>query len=361
LIERIVKITSGTNVRGYKIKMRIGADFLFILIVTGVGWWLSNFDSHLTGEDYRVDFARRAVRTAITCLLAMLAVLAGPLAIFFFMGIGLVWMTCGAEMCARIFHRLVDPEDDRQFDPKQIDRHLDRMGQLVKQGRSHEALDLCKKLKDSSEGSHLALEATLHRLYQDSLDSAEKSLLLADVRQCIERGEFEQAEVRLKQILAAQPDSSPATLLLMRLYAVNVSRPDKALALLQPVEKLPHLHPAFAELARRSIDDWVAQGLPPVIPLVPVTVQAAEPELSVEELLQTSQFSTAVERLEKSLAEEPRNFDLWLKLAEVYAVHCADLNRAGKIIQKMERTSAFTAEEIEQAKAKLKEWKKGRR
>src|SRR6185437_7743752 len=211
-------------------------DFIFILLVTAVGWWLSGYDSHLTGEDYRVDFTRRAVRTGITCLLVTCAVLAGGIAIFFFVGIALAWMPCGAELGARVFHRLVDPDDDREFDPKEIDRHLDRMGQLIKQGRIHEALDLCKKLKDSSEGSHLALEATLHRLYQESLDSAEKSPLLADVRQWIGRGEFAQAEARLKEILATRPENSPAALLLMRLYATDLSRPDKALALLQPSE-----------------------------------------------------------------------------------------------------------------------------
>jgi len=335
-------------------------DFIFILIVTAAGWWLSGFDSHLTGEDYRVDFTRRAVRTGITCLLAMIAVLAGPLAIFFFFGIALVWMTCVAEMCARVFHRLVDPADDREFDPKKIDRHLDRMGLLIKQGRTHEALDLCKKLKESSEGSHLALETTLHRLYQDSLDSAEKSPLFADVREHVERGEFEPAEARLKQILATQPENSPAALLLMRLYAVNMSRPDKALALLQTGQNEPRVHLAFAELAKRSINEWVMQGLPPAMPRIPIVAQTPEPELSVEELVESSQFSTAVERLEKSLKEEPGNFHLWMKLAEVYAVHCADLHRAGKVIQKMERTSAFSREEIEHAKAKLREWQYGR-
>ena len=338
-------------------------DVIFILIVTAVGWWISGYDSHLTGEDYRADFARRFIRTVITCLLVMGAVLAGGVAIFFFAGIALVWMSCLAELGARIFHRLVYPDDDRKFDPKEIDRHLDRLGQLIKQGRHTEALDLCKKLQDSSDGTHLALEATLHRLYQEALDSAEKSPLLADVRQSIENGEFERAESRLKEILASQPSSPPATLLLMRLYTVNSSRPDKALALLQPGAKEAQVHPAFAELARQTINNWVAETSRPTnfeAQGAAVAIEPPAPELPVEELLKTSQFSTAVERLETSIQDEPRNFGLWMKLAEVYAVHCADLNRAGKIIQKMERTAAFNAEEILQAKAKLREWQKGK-
>lgn len=335
-------------------------DFIFILLVTAVGWWISGYDSHLTGEDYRADFTRRGVRTAITCLLAMCAVLVGGLTVQFFLMIAITWASCVAELGARIFHKLVDPDDDREFDPKEIDRNLDRLGLLIKQGRINEALDLCKKLQDSSEGSHLALEATLHRLYQDTLDSAEKSPLLADVRRLIEKGEFESAESRLKQILASQPTDAAAILLLVRLYAANLSRTDKALALLQPSEKQPHLHPAFATLAHRSINDWTKQGMPTLVPSAPEIVQEPEPELSVEELIESSRFSTAIERLEKLVAEEPRNFELWMKLAEVYAVHCADLNRAGKIIQKMERTAAFNGEDIKQAKARLREWQNRR-
>ena len=85
------------------------------------------------------------------------------------------------------------------------------------------------------------------------------------------------------------------------------------------------------------------------------------PEVSVEELLKTNQFATAVERLEKEISEQPKNFELRLKLAEVYAVNCADLHRAGKVIQKMEYTAAFKPEEIQLAKAKLREWQKGRK
>lgn len=336
------------------------SDFIIILLVTAVGWWISGYDSRLTGEDYRADFIRRAVRTGITCFLIMCAVLAGRLAVQFFTMIGITWASCVAELGARIFHRLVDPEDDREFDPQAIDRNLDRLGLLIKQGRINEALDLCKKLQDSSEGSHLAIEATLHRLYDDILNSSEKSPLLADVRQLIDRGEFEGAESRLKQILTAHPENSAAALLLMRMYAVNLSRPDKALAMLQPTEKqMPRVHPAFAQLARQSINDWTTQGMRPAHSdeqNIPAPVVAPEPELSVGELLESRQLATAVERLEKSVAEEPRSFDLWLKLAEVYGVYCADFHQAGKVIQKMERTGVFRSEEVQQAKARLREW-----
>jgi hypothetical protein len=72
-------------------------------------------------------------------------------------------------------------------------------------------------------------------------------------------------------------------------------------------------------------------------------------------------LATAVELLEKATVEEPQNFDVWLKLAEVYGVNCRDLNRAARIVQKMEFSATFTPQEMEFAKAKLREWRAGRR
>jgi predicted Zn-dependent protease len=260
----------------------------------------------------------------------------------------------------------VDPEDDRKFDPKEMDRNLDMLGQLIKQGRNKEAVDLCKKLQDSSEGSHLALDATLHRLYLETVEAAENSPLLANVRQLIEKGEFDQAESQLKHMLAVHPTSGATWVLLMRFYSKNRLRPDQALAVLDPIDKPGPLHPAFTDYARKSINQWVVEGNAPAKSngehgSAAVEAQVWEPELSVDELLKNNKFATAVERLEKSISQEPQNFDLRLKLAEVYAVHCADSNRAGKIIQKIENNPAFSAEQIQMAKAQLREWQKVRR
>jgi len=157
-------------------------------------------------------------------------------------------------------------------------------------------------------------------------------------------------------------------LLLMKLYAKNLSQPLKALALLNP-DQPTQLPPAFAVYVRRSINQWVDEAGQAEEPQagfhndsgasVAFSPTAVMPELSVDELLKTNQFATAVERLEREISEEPKNFERRLKLAEVYAVNCADLNRAGKMIQKME--GAFTSEEVQLAKSKLREWQKGRK
>jgi tetratricopeptide (TPR) repeat protein len=200
----------------------------------------------------------------------------------------------------------------------------------------------------------------VHRLYLENLSAAEKSPVRAEVQSLCERGQLEAAESRLKQILAGQSKNWPAMLLVMRAYAEDLRQPEKAIALLEPSDKKPRLHSAFVKYARESIDAWSAapkveredSANPSSTPIVA--------EVSLDELLKNNQLATAVEFLEKAIADEPRNFELWLKLAEVHGVYCADLNQAGKIIQKMEHTSAFTAPEIQTAKNKLREWQKAR-
>ena len=64
---------------------------------------------------------------------------------------------------ARAFHRLVDPEDKREFDPHQGARNLDQVASLLKSGRHEEAAQLCEALKKSGDASVLVLETMLAR------------------------------------------------------------------------------------------------------------------------------------------------------------------------------------------------------
>ena len=336
-----------------------------ILILMAGAWWLSGYDSHVTGQDKIADVIRRTLRCGITFVLLLLTTLNPYFAIFILVTIAIIWAGCIAEFFSGQFHKVVDPNDDREFDPRETERKLDLLAGLVKEGRVAEALDACKKLEESGEASALALEATFHHIYRGILDSIEKSPLLREAVRHESRGEFEPAEAQLKQILATQPNNWAAMLLLMRVYVKGLSQPGKALAFLQPASNQPQLYPAFVEYAHRSINQWLDEAQNPQVgqqDAVPeVQPPIVQPELSVDELLKTHQLATAVERLEREISEQPKNFDLRLKLAETYAVYCADPNRAGKIIQKMESTSAFTPEEIQLAKTKLREWQKGRK
>jgi tetratricopeptide (TPR) repeat protein len=347
----------------------IVADIVFVLIGTALAWWISGYDTRVTGEFPKEDFIRRAVRTGITTVLLAMATLNGFVTIFIFLTLGIFWAGCGAEFFSQQIHKLIDPEDKREFDPKETERKLDQLAQLTRDGRIDEALAFCEKLEASGEASPLALEATIHRLYQEILDSIPTADSLAEIRRSCELKQFDQAELQLKQLLAGQPKNWAAILLLMRIYAEGLSQPEKALALLDPMNKQPHLHKAFVKYARQSVSAWtVAANQPPIDASQIFTGTSASPppvpvvaEASVEELLKNGQLSTAVERLEKAVAAEPGNFEVRLKLAEVHAVYCANLNRAEKIIQKMENSPAFTSEEMERGRAMLKQWRAGRR
>ena len=144
--------------------------FVVLALVVLAFWWLSGYDAKVTGEDKRQDLIRRAARCGITLLLAgfllalpgalpvmpMLLVIGGMLA--------LIWAGCIAELFARWFHHLVDPADEREFDPDQGLRELDRIASLVKSGRREEAVQLSQKLRESGEVSVLVLETRLEHL-----------------------------------------------------------------------------------------------------------------------------------------------------------------------------------------------------
>jgi len=350
------------------------ASIVFVVIGTALAWWISGYDTRVTGENPKRDVVRRVVRCFITAVLLAVATLNSYGALFIFVVIGILWASCGAEFFSQQIHKVIDPEDQRPFDPKETERKLDQLAQLIREGRISDALDLCEKLEESGEASALALEGMTHRLYQETLESAEMSPLLAEVRSLCERKQFDMAESRLKHTLAGQPKNWAAMLLLMRMYAEGLHQPEKALALLQSANKQPQLHPAFVKYARQSIGEWsgaVKSGETMEQPTDSIQASAGTSaispsttvvnEISVDELLKSNQFATAIEYLEEALGRDPRNFDLWMKLAEAHGVYCVDLNRAARIIQKMENSASFTPQEMELAKAKLKDWRAGRR
>src|SRR6185437_13570508 len=154
------------------------ANVIIILVLMAGAWWLSGYDSRVTGENPGADVTRRALRCGVTLVLLVMATLNGYIAIFIFVSLGVMWASCVAELFARQFHKVVDPEDDREFDPKETERNLDFLAQLTREGRIKEALEFCEKLQKSGEISPLTLEAKLHHLYQEILDSMETSDLL---------------------------------------------------------------------------------------------------------------------------------------------------------------------------------------
>jgi len=137
-------------------------------------------------------------------------------------------------------------------------------------------------------------------------------------------------------------------MLLTRLYAQDLRDVEKAKAVLDALEKEPHVSAGHIEFARRSIDEWIRPQ--------PQPEKISAPPESVDELLALKYFGTAIEILEEKIKEQPQDFDLWLKLAEAQGRYCGNIMRAEKIVEEMENSFAFSAGQIQTAKDKLAGW-----
>lgn len=336
------------------------ADIVFLILAGSASWWLSGFDLKLTGENLAQDRMRRGLRCGISLLLLE----AG----FWFLwqfwhyhdgasGVGYlvvtiplatVWGSCISEMAACIFNWFIDPDDNREFDPKQSQRDLDTIARLIKHGHKEAAIQLCNKLKESGDVSILALEAALEHLGIPKSEFKSPNPL-KEASELRRRGKFNEAETILKAVLLKKPADVDAAMMLIRLYAQEMRCVDKAQEVLQALEQQPYVSRNHIDFARSSIFEW-SQGKPALEEVESL------PE-SIDEMLSKGHLGSAIEILEKKTQEQPQDFDLWLKFAEAYAVHCKDMGRAEKIVRRIETNPAFRPEQIQIAKAKLREWR----
>ncbi|MGH7991992.1 MAG: tetratricopeptide repeat protein [Limisphaerales bacterium] len=339
------------------------ANIVVLSLAALASWWLSGYDAKLTGENERRDFIRRAIRCGITLVLVELAFLSlwrywrygdqasGMAYLIIALPLVLLWVGCLGELCSHAFHRLIDPEDRRRFDPHKSRRDLDMLASLVRSGRKDAAIQLCHMLKESGEVSVLTLDTMLEHLGVKP-DSIQNPKPLTEAYQLRSQGKLSEAEARLNSLLTKNPANVDAALMLMRLYAEDMHRSDKAHEVLRSLEQQPHVASTHIEFARRSIDEWSH-------PQAKRAVVEAQPE-SLDELLAKGYFGTAIEILEQKVKEQPQDFDLWLKLAETQARYCGNIHQAEKIIQQLEANSAFSPEQIQLAKTRLKEWRAAR-
>ena len=334
--------------------------FIAILLLgIPVLWWLSGFDPKVTGENKRADLIRRAVRCLATAILLLIffgpnAVRVGyvfvPLILIIPPTIGILWAGCLGELFARGFYRLIDHVDKREFDPNQSARNLDMVASLLKSGRHEEAAQLCEALKKSGDANILVLETMLARA---GIPQAgfKKPRPLVEAHRLRSEGKFGEAETILKSLLAENPSNVDAALMLMRLYVQDFRRSDKAAEVLRSLEKQPHMPSAHLEYARRSIVEWGQRKSAPAPAALPA---------SVDELLACGHLGTAIETLEHKIKEQPEDFDLRLKLAEAHGRFSGNIHRAEKIVQEIESNRGFSAEQIQMAKARLKEWREAK-
>jgi tetratricopeptide (TPR) repeat protein len=331
-------------------------NIILLSVAAAIAWWLSGYDSRLTGENEKADLLRRGIRCGLTLFLLEIffglpySIASAP-PMFLIAGLlALIWTGCVTELGARGFHRLVDPEDKREFDPNQSARNMDMVASLLKSGRHEEAAQLCAALKKSGDANILVLETLLARSgIQFENDRRPKPL--TEAYRLRSEGKFDEAAAVLNSMLAENPSNVDAALMLMRLYVQDFHRSDKAAEVLRALEKQPHIPAGPIDYARRSIQDW---GRPKRAPEVVVL-----PE-SVDELLACGYLGTAIEVLERRVKEQPQDFDAWLKLAEAHGLHSGNIHRVEKMIQKIEGNPGFSAEQVQTAKMKLKEWREAK-
>jgi thioredoxin-like negative regulator of GroEL len=330
-------------------------NMILLLGAAAIAWWLSGFDLRVTGENRKTDLIRRVVRCAATAVLAgiffgfstaRLGYFFVPLIMIVPVSLGLLWCGCLAEFFSHGFHRLISSDDRHTFNPNQSARNMDMVAHLLKNGRHEEAVQLCAALKKSGDASILVLETLLARS-GIQMENDRKPRPLAEAYHLRSQEKFGEAEAVLNSLLAENPSDVDAALMLMRLYAQDLRRSDKAAKVLRALEKQPQIPDGHIEYAQRSIHDWGRKKSAPKA--------VALPE-SVDELLACGYLGTAIEVLERKVNEQPQDFDLSLKLAEAHGLHSSNVRRAEKIVQSMESSNHFSAAQIEIAKVKLKEW-----
>jgi hypothetical protein len=350
-------------------------NLVFIGILAGaaaLSWWLSGYDTMVTGENRAADCRRRAIRCGVTLLLMAAGLASRWLFIAVIVPLAVIWAGCLSELFTRGFHRLVDPTDTREFDPKQTARDLDKLAGLVQNGRNDEAIEWCKKLRETGDASTVAIETVLFQLYRRMFagEDLHASPPLAEAQQLRAQGNPGESASQLESLLQKEPENLRAAFLLMRIYAQDLERPDKAEALLRTLGQRPHVPPVFVEYARRSLlegsgvvppQEKTTEGVESLLVDRPDSNRpetVADPgKASVDELLAGGHLATAIELLESQIKDQPESFNLWLKLAEAHGVYCRNLNRAGRIIGQIEANPAFTPEQIQLAKSKLREWR----
>ena len=335
------------------ILLNIGVLTIVALLV----WWLTGHDMNVSGESKRDWHLSRAVRSvAVVFLVALLLWFPGVLTLLIApISIALVLRSSISEIFTHGLLGFLDPSlhDSREIDLKQGQRYQDAIAHLIYTGRREEAVKLCEELKKSGELDEAMLADALEFLGVKH-ERAALERPLNHAARLRAAGKFSEAEELLKALLVKNLADSGAALLLMRLYAGDLRQPSRAAEVLRTLEKQTHVERAQIEFARRSLDEW-SRAKPAKVAAAATPV----PE-SVDELLAQRQFGSAIERLEKDIQAQPGDFNLRLKLAEIFALHCDDLTGAAKIIQRLEAGGFFTAEQLAVAAGKLKEWREAR-
>ncbi|MEI8291553.1 MAG: hypothetical protein WCH99_18950 [Verrucomicrobiota bacterium] len=247
----------------------------------------------------------------------------------------------------KAFMSWLDSSDDDYEEPYTEAEEIDELTRLLKEGKQEEALKHCHGLNKPGGINPRTLETIF--IFHGTPESAEILLPLTKAKEMRSQQNFLAAEDLLKKKLARRPDDVEAALLLMRIYAEDLHSPDAAKKILKQFCKRNPVKRDFIAGAEASIAAW---SRPKPKEKYPAELPATG---SVSYLLAQGYYGSAIEILEGEIEANPKDLDLRLQLAEVFAVRCGEIERAGKVIQKMQRI--FSPEQMEVARAKLKQWR----
>lgn len=334
--------------------LEILSGITLVLVIMAGTWWLSSFDTGLSGDDTPGDYFRRGLRCLVSWVLILIFVLlpastiSAPVIALLGLLLAATFGWCLGEVIARGFQILLGTATSkRELDPHEHTRGLDELAALLRDGKREEALRLAETLKTTGNANILAVETLLERAGIPQ-ERSKKLTPLAEADRLHLQGKSAEAEAILKSLLAEKTDDVDAALMLMRIYVQDFRRPDKATEVLRALEKQPHVSASHLVYAARSIQEWGK---------VKIEHRAEALPESVDELLAAGYLGTAIEMVEREVQEQPNNFDAQLRLAGIHALNSHDIHRAEKIIKKIEMNQVFSPEQVEMAKAKLAAWR----
>ena len=346
----------------WRLAWRIVINLGILALIGAATWWLTGFDKNWAGESKSSHHLTRALRCVgvlfLSILLLVLVQTPGAslgeshLIIVIAVGIGLILRSPLSEVFTHGFLGFLDPDmhDKTPFDPQKALRYQDTIGHLIRTGQRDAAIKLCEELKKTGEVDINTLENHLIFLGVPQQRAPEFKPLV-EAGRLRSQGNLLEAEKLLKAMLAKNPADEGAALMLMRLLAQDLKQPDRAYRVYYAFSKQPHVSPDHLEFARRHIEEWSRPA-----PAAPETPAPAPPE-TVEDLLAKNSYGIAVEKLEAQIREQPQDFALQLKLADIYATHIKNFPRAEKIVKSLERSPEYSPELKAEAAAKLQQWR----
>jgi hypothetical protein len=348
-------------------------------IVAGVGTWFLTSLDQTAGRD-GMNYVVRTLRAISVALLTviLLFILEAPLnyfdvplLVFAVIGFGYIFRSVISEIFAGGLIKLIDPasgQPDRPIDAVVARQHEKEISRLIRSGQRAEAIQLCERLKETGEVERMTLEHTLEYLgvKQSAPDRTPPLVVAARLR---EQGNVAEAEKMLVALLRKNPADEGAGIMLMRVYAQDLRQPERAEAVWRTLAQQRGVSADHLEFARRSLDEWCQSAqagaggqpgagpapLPARNPLEPPPLPPVPP--TIEELLAQGGLGMAVEMLEEQIKARPNDVALHLQLAEVHALHCKNLRQAERIIYHLQFVPGVTAEQYNQARAKLGAWR----